>query len=93
MDVIGMFVAALAGGLVAAALCEWASATWRARRQLETWPKVLIVRGARIKVFSDGMMVYRRADGTCWAENLRFRDVHFQYAEQTEPLDPHRELH
>lgn len=90
MDVIGMFVSGLAGGLVAAALCEWASAWWRARTE---WPKRIKLRGALITVSADGLVVYRRQDGSCWAERLRMADEHYRHIARAEPLDQRRELH
>jgi hypothetical protein len=47
----------------------------------QQWPKVITVGGARVTVFRNGMMVFRRADGTLWAENLRHRDREWRHSE------------
>ena len=61
MDLIGLFVAALAGGLTASFLYERVSVWWRARTT-EQWPKTLNLRGARVTIFADGMMIYLQPD-------------------------------
>lgn len=85
-----MFVAALAGGLVAAALCECVSAWWRART---AWPKRIKLRDAQITISADGLVVYRRQDGSCWAERLRMADEQYRHIARAEPLNQRRDLH
>jgi hypothetical protein len=93
MQAVGVFIAAIAGGLIGSMLCEWACVWWRARFQPEVWPKVLKVPGAQVTISADGLMVYRRDDGSFWAEKLRMADEFYQHAARVEPADPRREVH
>ena len=82
IECCGFFLVSLTGGLLAAALVDCCGDYWRRRRR-NSWPKVLTVGQAEVTLFADGMMIYRRADGTLWAENLTHRDQMFAYASAT----------
>jgi hypothetical protein len=91
MIIIGVFIAAIAGGLIGSMLCELACVWWRV--STEQWPRELHVRGAKITIFRDGFIVFRRANGSWWAEQLCHRDREFKYAAESQAADHRQELH